>query len=140
MKISTSNLNTILCYLVPNSNHVEVELSFALKDLLKVEGDMRGLQIVCKSGKFWITQFDDQEDYTLQAGECFVVTNPRSILIQSVNEGLIQLISRYTFWITSHRKISNTYPQPWPRISNWPLLRRLYVLSQQISFFRELQT
>jgi hypothetical protein len=57
---------------------------------------MRGLQIVCRRGRLWITQFNDKNDYILQAGERFVVSKPGLVLVQSFSESLVQMISPST--------------------------------------------
>ncbi len=81
----------ILGNLVSNSDRVE--LCLLRDEFFKVAGDMRGLQIRCQSGKLWITQADDEKDYVLRPGEQFVVAKPGLVLIQSLGEGLVQLIS-----------------------------------------------
>lgn len=61
--------------------------------LYKVDGDQRGLQIICRRGKLWITQAEDEQDYILRAGERFVVARQGLILVESFSEGVMQLIA-----------------------------------------------
>ncbi len=86
-----STPSRILGNLVSNSDRVE--LCLLRDEFFKVTGDMRGLQIRCQSGRLWITQADDEQDYVLRAGEQFVVGKRGLVLIQSLGEGLVQLIS-----------------------------------------------
>jgi hypothetical protein len=82
-----------------------VELSLCPDEIIKLSGDMRGLRIVCRTGALWITQANDEKDYTLQAGEAFVVTRPGLVLVQSLGAGLVQVIppSSYQHLLSAHR-------------------------------------
>lgn len=53
---------------------------------------MLGLQIICRRGKLWNMQADDEKDHIVQAGERFVVNRCGLILVQSLGEGLLQMI------------------------------------------------
>ncbi len=75
------------------SNSDRVELCLLRDEFFKVSGDVRGLQIRCQSGKLWITQADDEQDYVLRAGERFIVGKPGLVLVQSLGEGSVQVIS-----------------------------------------------
>ncbi len=44
-----------------------------------------GGQIVCRKGTLWITQEGDSRDYVLNAGDCFFVTRPGLVLIESLS-------------------------------------------------------
>lgn len=90
MEIAVGNPGRILGHLVSNSNRVELKLPS--NELLKVDGDMRDMQIVCQRGRLWITQVDDDKDYILRAGERFVVTRPGLVLVQSLREGRCDLL------------------------------------------------
>ena len=61
-------------------------------EIIKLNGDRRGLRIECRTGALWITQVNDEKDYVLQAGETFVVTRPGLVLVQSLGESLHQVI------------------------------------------------
>lgn len=113
-----------------NIDLVEVELSFTRNDLLKVDGDARGLQIVCKRGKFWITQANDEEDHTLQTNELFAITGPKSVLIQSLTDGLVQVVTRSALWVNSPQKASHPNHLRCLYVSNLFIFRSFCVISQ----------
>jgi hypothetical protein len=107
MESAVSSLGGILKNLVSSSGRVE--LSLFPCEIIKLNGDMRGLHVVCRKGALWITQASDEKDYILQAGETFVVTRPGLVLVQSLGEGLVQVIPPST-------RISapNGQPRPMP--------------------------
>jgi len=81
----------MLGHLVSDSDRLE--LSLLPRELFKMSGDKRGLQILCRRGKLWITQASDEKDHVLEAGERFVVSRPGVVLVQSIGEGLMQVAS-----------------------------------------------
>ena len=74
------------------SNAGRGERSLFPGEIIRLNGDGRGLHIVCRTGALWITQTDDEKDYVLQAGETFVVTRPGLVLVQGLDESLHQVI------------------------------------------------
>jgi hypothetical protein len=87
---NVSSLGRILSNLVSSAGRLE--LSLHPGEIIKFSGDRRGLQVVCRTGALWITQTDDEKDHVLQAGETFVVTRPGLVLVQSLGEGLAQVL------------------------------------------------
>jgi Protein of unknown function (DUF2917) len=74
------------------SNAGRGERSLFPGEIIRLNGDRRGLHIVCRTGALWITQTDDEKDHVLQAGETFAVTRPGLVLVQSLGQGLVQVI------------------------------------------------
>ena len=107
MEHTVSSLGRVLNNLVSSTGRVQ--LSLCPGEIIKLNGDRRGLHIVCRKGALWITQADDEEDYTLQAGETFVITRPGPVLVQSFGEGLLQVIPPST-----RISAQNGQPQPMP--------------------------
>ncbi len=83
--------NGIVGNLVTRSDRHEICLR--PDKLFKIADAPRGLQIICRRGKLWITQADDEQDHILCAGERFIATRQGLILVQSFGEGVMQLIS-----------------------------------------------
>jgi len=94
MQSTINSRSGILGHLVSDSDRVELRL-FS-RELFKVNGDRRGLQILCRRGRLWITQANDEKDHVLEAGERFVVSRPGLVLVQSLGEGLMQVTSAGT--------------------------------------------
>jgi hypothetical protein len=91
MRSTVNSRSGILGHLVSDSDRVE--LSLFPRELFKMKGDKRGLQILCRRGKLWVTQASDEMDYMLEAGQRFVVSRPGVVLVQSLGEGLMQVAS-----------------------------------------------
>ncbi len=125
MKIASSDLCGIFGYSALNSCQVGVEFSLLTHEILKLDGDLCATQIVCLRGKLWITQVSDEEDYTIQTGEHFIVTKPGLVLIQSLGEAQVQLISPARLWITSFRNKHGSNGRMKSRISTRPQLKNL---------------
>ncbi len=91
MRNTVNNRSGILGHLVSDSDRVE--LSLFPRELFKTSGDKRGLQILCRRGKLWITQANDENDHVLEAGERFVVSRPGLVVVQSFGEGSMRVAS-----------------------------------------------
>jgi hypothetical protein len=76
------------------SNAPEVDMCLSRDQVFKMNGDKRGIQIVCQEGSLWVTQADDPKDYVLVGGDRFIVTKPGLVVIQGVLEGRARIIPR----------------------------------------------
>jgi len=70
----------------------ELDLSLQPGQVLALNGDERGVQLVCSVGRLWVTQADDQEDYMLSGGDKFVVSKPGTVVVQAVRQGKLRLV------------------------------------------------
>lgn len=62
--------------------------------LQRLEGDSVGAVVQCLSGRLWVTQVDDFDDYFLEAGEAFVVTQPGLVLVEARRDSSFRIASR----------------------------------------------
>ena len=69
----------------------EVEMSTG--DFWRMHGDHRWRMIICLRGMVWITQERDLEDYVLEAGEAFIVTQRGSVLLQAIDDARVEITS-----------------------------------------------
>ncbi len=56
-----------------------------------MDGDSRGVRLICLDGIVWVTQPADAIDYVLSAGQSFTVTHPGTVLVQGLPEGHLRL-------------------------------------------------
>jgi hypothetical protein len=61
--------------------------------VLTLEGDRRGFEIICQSGPLWVTQPHDPADYLLSNGETFKVSKRGTVVIQGVRQGALAILS-----------------------------------------------
>lgn len=69
------------------------ELRLAANSLLGIEGDSRGLIILCRSGSCWITQERDPKDHFLEEGENFMVDRAGLVMLVALADAGITLRS-----------------------------------------------
>lgn len=71
------NLNEKPCGIMDDAVSIagKVKLNLSSEGVFRLDGDMRGLQIVCRSGVLRISQADDERDHILRAGDRLVVSN-----------------------------------------------------------------
>ncbi len=70
--------------LIPTRQSVTVPL-FA-GEVITLEGDRSGYQVICQKGRLWITQENDAADYVLEEGEEFVISKSGAVVIQGVQK------------------------------------------------------
>lgn len=66
--------------------HTLTEISLAKHKIWNIEGDRRGDVISCLSGVLWITQDGDMQDYILEPGGNYWVTNRGSVIVQALKD------------------------------------------------------
>jgi hypothetical protein len=76
------------------SNAAEIDVCLSRDQVFQMNGDKRGIQIVCQEGNLWVTQADDPKDYVLKDGDRFIVTKPGLVVVQGVREGMARIVSR----------------------------------------------
>lgn len=53
--------------------------------------DAAGLELSCLSGSVWVTQYGDQRDIVVHAGQCFTLGLPTATVISAVHGATITL-------------------------------------------------
>lgn len=61
-----------------------MELIMNKQELLNLGRQMKGLRIVCRDGKCWITQAGDSRDHILRTGESFLVETASHLIITAM--------------------------------------------------------
>lgn len=61
-----------------------MELIMNKQELLNLGTQMKGLRIVCRDGKCWITQTGDSRDHILRTGESFLVGTAGQLIITAM--------------------------------------------------------
>ncbi len=61
-----------------------MELIMNKQELLNLGTQMKGLRIVCRDGKCWITQTGDSRDHILSTGETFLVETAGQLIITAM--------------------------------------------------------
>ncbi len=90
MTISVNRLGNIqLGRLASNSQ--EVELTLAPDQVFAMNGDKRGLEILCQRGRLWITQTNDEKDHFLNSGDKFVISQSGTVVIQGARQGKLRI-------------------------------------------------
>ena len=76
------------------SNSQGVQVSLAPGQVLALDGDKRGFEILCQRDPLWITQANDLEDHLLTSGEKFMIYKTGTIVIQGVQQGMLRISPR----------------------------------------------
>jgi hypothetical protein len=69
------------------------EVQMPRNSFLRVEGDSRGIKILCRSGSCWITQEGDWKDYLLESERDFTVHRDGLIVVQALTDTEIAVSS-----------------------------------------------
>lgn len=69
------------------------EVKLMPRQLLTLDGDRRGEQILAVYGSVWITQVGDREDHLLRAGECFTISRKGKVVIEGMRPARLRLFS-----------------------------------------------
>ena len=62
------------------------EVQMPANSLLRVEGDSRGIKILCGSGSCWITQERDLKDYLLGNKGDFTINRDGLVVVQALTD------------------------------------------------------
>lgn len=73
------------------SPEAEVEVRLEPGQVFTLNGDRRGLRIICKQGRLWVTQTADPCDYALGPGEQFRISRAGTVVIQGLPGGEIRI-------------------------------------------------
>ena len=77
--------------LVSHSNEIEIHLT--ARDLFKLSGDTREMQISAVGGNLWVTQQGDPADYLLHPGEKVKLSRKGTVLIQGFPSGSARMLA-----------------------------------------------
>ncbi len=69
------------------------EVELLAGGLWHMRGDQRWRVIICVRGMVWVTQERDLQDYVLEAGQAFIVTQPGQVLVQALETACFQVTS-----------------------------------------------
>ena len=62
------------------------EVQMPANSLLRVEGDSRGIKILCRSGSRWITQEGDSRDHLLEKMGDFAINRDGLVVVQALTD------------------------------------------------------
>jgi hypothetical protein len=62
------------------------QVQLAANSLLRMEGDSRGIIILCRSGSCWITQEGDPMDYYLRDENSFATHREGLVVVQALTD------------------------------------------------------
>lgn len=124
MMIIINNPNDNLFLLTPGSKQNDLVFNLLPYEMLSLN-DISGIEIVCLQGSLWITQTGEEADFTLRSNDRFFVTKPGSVLIQSLGESQVRLISPSRLWITSYVEMYGSNPLMKAHISSLPHLHNM---------------
>jgi DUF2917 family protein len=60
------------------------EVKLPARSLLRMEGDNRGIRVLCRSGICWITQEGDSKDYLLEHKQNFTINQDGVVVVQAL--------------------------------------------------------
>ena len=69
-----------------------MELVMNKQELIDLGKQMKGLRIVCRDGKCWITQAGDFRDRILRTGESFLVETAGQLIITAMEPSRLALV------------------------------------------------
>jgi len=61
-----------------------MEIMLNTGEIVCIDGDARNLTISCQSGKLWVTQSGDLNDYLVSPGENFVISRKGRIAVTAL--------------------------------------------------------
>ncbi len=61
------------------------------RELLDLGEDLRGVSIVCREGRCWLTQAGDSRDHILSAGDSFTVRSSGQLIITATESCRLML-------------------------------------------------
>ena len=69
-----------------------MEIRLSNQELLRLDGDARGVKISCRDGRLWLTQQGDRTDHLLQDGDSFVVDRPGRVMVMALAPAVLALV------------------------------------------------
>ncbi|GEM_PF-857648 len=69
-----------------------MELLLNERELLDLGENLRGVRIVCRQGRCWLTQAGDSRDHILRAGNSFMVSANGQLIITATESCRLMLI------------------------------------------------
>lgn len=69
----------------------EIDLNLPQHEVVNISHPQPGLTIECEKGVLWVTVAGDLNDHTLEAGDCFVVQENSSVVIEAVEDAIVLL-------------------------------------------------
>jgi hypothetical protein len=79
-----------------------MELLLNERELLNLGENLRGLRIVCREGRCWLTQAGDSRDHILRAGDSFTVSACGQLIITATESCRLMLVEP----VVQHRQLS----------------------------------
>lgn len=83
----TARLN--VKFALSNPQEVDAVIQLSAKKSHHLDWDHRWQTVACLKGRIWITQEKDFQDYILEEGEAFVITNFGRVVIQALEDSAI---------------------------------------------------
>ena len=68
-----------------------MELLLNKRELLNLGENLRGVSIVCREGRCWLTQAGDSRDYILAAGGSFTVHSSGKLIVTATEDCRLML-------------------------------------------------
>ncbi len=69
----------------------QIDLNLHQHQILNLPHPHSGMSIECEQGVVWITSAGDINDYTLAAGDQFLVQDSRPLIIEAVQDAVVNL-------------------------------------------------
>lgn len=69
----------------------QIDLHIHQHEVLNLPHPHNGVAIECEQGVVWITSAGDINDYTLTAGESYIVHDSNSLVIEAVQDSVVNL-------------------------------------------------
>ena len=66
-------------------------------EIICVDGDARNLAVSCHSGRLWLTQPGDPNDYMITPGESFTITRKGKIAVTAMDDARVRFTSPVEF-------------------------------------------
>lgn len=76
---------------IPGQHSAEVSVEKG--ELLRLEGDRRGMRVQALEGRLWLTQNGDNQDVILEQGQTYRVNRRGLVLIQGMPSGRVRLFT-----------------------------------------------
>ncbi len=64
------------------------------QEMIRIDGDARGLTILCHQGSLWLTQPGDMRDHILTVGDTFTIGQKGIIAIAALQNAFLEMVPR----------------------------------------------
>ena len=78
-------------FALANMQEPDTIIELAHRKEYSLTGDHRYQTIACLSGSVWITQEGDRQDYLLEDGDVFIITNRGRVIVRALKDSSIGL-------------------------------------------------